>query len=271
MNSDLATAVVWPSNTAAPPPGWTRLTDSDGAQPSGWFTQAAGPYRTVVKGYPTWAEVPWPIPAEACIHDEEDDEDWQGPFDLTYTTYTFPNLATAAGPATHSFGNLDFCGGWIHELAMTPGGMRQNEALLARVLSGAKPTGLLVGAEADAYRWAEAARSTGLTALVSRDWNTKVWITPRRLGDRVNQRSLRATWHAIASGAPDRARAASLLDTVDRGLDLAFDLDLTQPLVQRGAVMLPPWWDEDSDAGWVVLGAVLGYPPSATYSRLTGC
>jgi hypothetical protein len=27
---------------------------------------------------------------------------------------------------------------------------------------------------------------------------------------------------------------------------------------------------EDSDEGWVVLGAVLGYPPATAYARLTG-
>lgn len=177
MNSNLTTAVVWPSNAATPPPGWTRLTDSDGTQPSGWFTSTAWPYRIVVKGYPTWDEAPWPIPAEARYHDEEDAELWQVPFDLTYTTYRFPDLPTAAGPATHTFGNLDFCGGWMHELAMTPGGTRQNEALLARVLTGAKPTGLLFGSDADAERWAAAARAAGLSALVSRDWTTKVWIS----------------------------------------------------------------------------------------------
>lgn len=271
MNSNLTTAVVWPSNAATPPPGWTRLTDSDGTQPSGWFTSTASPYRIVVKGYPTWDEAPWPIPAEARYHDEEDAELWQVPFDLTYTTYRFPDLPTAAGPATHTFGNLDFCGGWMHELAMTPGATGGDEALFARVVTGAKPTGLLVGSEADAERWAAAARAAGLSALVSRDWNTKVWISPRRLGDRVNQRALRATWHAVASGDPDRSRAAWLLDEVDRGLELAFDLDLAQPPVQRGRVMLPPWWDEASAAGFVVLGAVLGYPPSTTYARLIGC
>ncbi len=79
-----------------------------------------------------------------------------------------------------------------------------------------------------------------------------------------------ATWHAAAAGDPDRARAHRLLDVIDRGLEQARNLDLQQPLVRRSTVMLPPWWDEDSDEGWIVLGAVLGYPPATTYARLTG-
>lgn len=97
-----------------------------------------------------------------------------------------------------------------------------------------------------------------------------MWISPAGVGDRVNHRALRATWHAVAAGDPDRARANRLLDVVDRGLEQAFTLDLQQRPVQHGAVMLPPWWDEDSDEGFVVLGALLGYPPATTYARLTG-
>jgi hypothetical protein len=271
MSSTIATTVTWPANIATPPPGWDRLTDTDGSQPSGWFTISHSGLRGVVKGYPSWDDAPWDIPADVRYHDEDDDYAvLRCRFDLTYTTYLFPDIDTTVGPSTHSFGNLDFCGGWLHPLGGVPGGMRQSEALLARVLSGAKPTGLLFGSDADAERWVAAAQAAGLGALVSRDWNTKVWISPARLEDRVNRRALRATWHAVAVGDPDRARAHWLLDVVDRGLEQAFDLDLQKPLVRRGAVMLPPWWDEDSDEGFVVLGAVLGYPPASTYARLTG-
>jgi|tagenome__1003787_1003787.scaffolds.fasta_scaffold20975194_2 hypothetical protein len=271
MSSTIATTVAWPANTATPPPGWGRLTDTDGSQPSGWFTISHSGFRGVVKGYPSWDDAPWDIPADARHHDQDDDyADLRCRFDLTYTTYLCPDIDTTAGPSTHNFGNLDFCGGWQHPLGMMPGGMRANDALLARVLTGAKPTAKLFGSDADAQRWAEAARAAGLEALVYRDWNTKVWIAPARLGDRVNRRALRAIWHAVAAGDPDRARANRLLDAIDRGLDQAFALDLQQELVQRGTVMLPPWWDEDSDEGFVVLGAVLGYPPASTYTRLTG-
>lgn len=271
MSSTLAPAVVWPTNTATPPPGWHRLTDTDGTRPTGWFTTSSGGFRTVVKGYPTWDDAPWDVPADLRYHDEDDDYAFlQGLIDLTHTTYTFPDLNTSAGPSTHSFGNLDFCGGWSHPLSTMPDGMCANEALLARVLTGAKPAAALFGSDADTERWAAAARAAGLEALVYRDWNTKVWIAPARLGDRVNHRALRATWHAVASGDPDRARASRLLDTVDRGLDRAFDLDLQQRPVQRGTVVGPPWWDEQSDEGFVVLGAVLGYPPASTYARLIG-
>jgi hypothetical protein len=138
------------------------------------------------------------------------------------------------------------------------------------VLSGAKPTGLLWGSDADADRWAEAAQAAGLEAQVYRNWNTKVWIAPAHLGDRVDRRALRATWHAVAAGDPDRARANRLLNVINRGLERAFALDLQQSPVQRGAVMQAPWWDEHTDEGWVLLGAVLGYPPATTYARLTG-
>src|SRR4051794_10299840 len=271
MSSTIATTVAWPANTATPPPGWGRLTDTDGSQPSGWFTISHSGFRGVVKGYPSWDDAPWDIPADARHHDQDDDyADLRCRFDLTYTTYLCPDIDTTAGPSTHNFGNLDFCGGWQHPLGMMPGGMRANDALLARVLTGAKPTAKLFGSDADAQRWAEAARAAGLEALVYRDWNTKVWIAPARLGDRVNRRALRAIWHAVAAGDPDRARANRLLDAIDRGLDQAFALDLQQERVQRGTVMPPPGWDEDSDEGFVVLGAVLGYPPASTYTRLTG-
>ena len=225
----------------------------------------------MVKGYPTWDDAPWDISTDLRYHEEEDDYAFlQGLFDLTNTTYVFPDLATAAGPSTHSFGNLDFCRGWQHPLGMMTREMRGEEALLARVISGAKPTGLLVGSDADAERWAAAARAAGLEALVWRDLTTKVWIAPARLGERVNRRALRATWHAVAAGDPDLARANRLLDVIDRGLEQAFAVALQQP-VQRGTIMQPPWWDDHSDEGFVALGAVLGYAPSTTYARLTDC
>lgn len=82
-------------------------------------------------------------------------------------------------------------------------------------------------------------------------------------------RALRAAWHAVAAGDPDRERADRLLDVIDRGLEQAFALDLRQPPVERGSIMTPRG-GEDSDEGWVVLGAVLGYPPTTAYARLTG-
>jgi hypothetical protein len=271
MSSTIATTVAWPANTPTPPPGWDRLTDTDGSQPSGWFTLSHSGFRGVVKGYPSWDDAPWDIPADARYHDEDDDYAvLRCRFDLTYTTYLFPDLDTAAGPSTHSFGNLDFCGGWLHPVTGVHSGLRQDDALLDRVLSGAKPAAELVGSDADAESWVAAAQAAGLEALVYRDWNTKVWIAPARLGDRVRHRALRATWHAVAAGDPDRARADRLLDVVDRGLEQAFALDLRQPPVKRGSIVTPPWWDEDSDEGLVVLGAVLGYPPASTYARLTG-
>jgi len=269
--SSAITSVTWPTNTATPPPEWDRLTDTDGSQPSGWFTLSHSGFRGVVKGYPSWDDAPWDIPADLRYHDEDDQYAvLRCRFDLTYTTYLFPDLDTAAGPSTHGFGNLDFCGGWLPPVTGMPDALRQDDALLDRVLPGAKPTGLFVGSDADAERWEAAARAAGLEALVWRDLATKVWIAPARLGHRVNRRALRATWHAVAAGDPDRARANRMLDVIDRGLERAFDLDLQQPPVQRGTVMLPPWWDEHSDEGYVVLGAVLGYPPATTYARLTG-
>jgi hypothetical protein len=61
-----------------------------------------------------------------------------------------------------------------------------------------------------------------LQALVYRNWTTEVWIAPARLGDRVSHRTLRATWHTVAAGDPDRARTSRLLDVIDRGLQQAF-------------------------------------------------
>lgn len=175
MSSTLAPAVVWPANTATPPPGWNRLTDTDGTQPTGWFTTSNGAFRTVVKGYPTWDDAPWDIPADLCHHRENDDYSFlRHEFDMVSTTYDFPDLNTAAGPSTHSFGNLDFVGGWPHPLDMMPGGICEPEALLARVLSGAKPSGLLVGADADVETWAGAARAAELHTQIYRAHNTRV-------------------------------------------------------------------------------------------------
>jgi hypothetical protein len=269
MSNTIVTTVAWPANTATPPPGWDRLTDTDGNQPTGWFTTSNGTFRTVVKGYPTSDDAPWDIAAGVRYYGEKDDYAFlRHEFDMVTTTYVFPNLNTAAGPSTHNWGNLDFVGGWPHPVGMMPGGMREAEALLARVLSGAKLTGLLVGADADVEAWAAAARTAGLTALIYRAHNTRVWIAPARLGDRVNRRALRATWHAVTAGDPDRARADRLLEVIDRGLAQAFALDLRQQPVQRGGWLQLPWWDEHSAEGWVVLGAVLGYPPASTYARL---
>ena len=271
MSSTIATTITWPANIATPPAGWDRLTDTDGSQPSGWFTVSHSGFRGAVKGYPACDDAPWDIPADVRYHDEDDDYAvLRCRFDLIYTTYLFPDIDTTAGPSTHSFGNLDFCGGWRHPVTAAHDGLREDDALLDRVLSGAKPTGLLVGSDADVEAWAAAARTAGLEALVYRAHNARVWIAPACLGDRVNRRALRSTWHAIAAGDPDRARANRLLDVIDRGLEQAFALDLQQPPVQRGNFMQLPWWDEVSDEGWVVLGAVLGYPPASTYARLTG-
>lgn len=272
MNSTVTAAVAWPANTAIPPVGWDRLTDTDHTQPSGWFTTSHDAYRTVVKGYPTWDDVPWDIPADLRYHDEDEDYAFlRGTFDFVSTMYRFPDVDTAAGPATHGFGNLDFVGGWPHPLAMLAGRMREGDALLARVLSGAKPVAELIGSQSDAWRWAVAACGAGMDLLVYRDWNARLWLAPARLGERVSRGALTATWHALAGADLDRARAARLLPVIDRGLEQAFALDLHQSPVQRGTVMQPGWWDEHSSEGWVVLGAVLGYPPATTYARLIGC
>jgi hypothetical protein len=170
MTSTIATAVAWQANTTTPPPGWDRLTDTDGIQSTGWFTTTNGAFRTAVRGYPTWDDAPWDIPADLRFHDEDDDYSFlQHESDMVSTTYVFPDLNTAAGPSTHGFGNLDFVGGRPHPLGMTPDGMPENQSLLARILSGAKPTGLLVGADDDVEAWASTAQAAGLEALSTAD------------------------------------------------------------------------------------------------------
>jgi hypothetical protein len=66
--------------------------------------------------------------------------------------------------------------------------------------------------------------------------------------------------HRLACGRRRGSRAARLLPVIDRTLDIAFDLDLRQSPVQRGAMLQPPWSEEHSGEGWGVLGAVLGLP-----------
>ena len=65
--------VAWPASTATAPAGWERLTDTDGTEPSGWFTTSNGGFRTVVTGYPSWDGIPRAIPTESR-HNREDDD-----------------------------------------------------------------------------------------------------------------------------------------------------------------------------------------------------
>src|SRR4051812_3620323 len=98
MTSTIATAVVWPANTATPPPGWHRPTDTDRTQPPGWFTPGDGVFRPVARGSPPGDDPRGATPADLRHHDEGDDYAFlQGLFDLTSTTYVFPDLDTAAG------------------------------------------------------------------------------------------------------------------------------------------------------------------------------
>jgi len=284
--------LAWRQNTAVPPPGWDRLTDSDGTQPAAWFTAASDGMRTVVSGYPTWADSPYDKPDDGpeCHHhhagyDDGDDElDFEeeqeavlaGIFDVAYRAYVFPDVAPESGPVTHSFTNLDFCGGWRPPVDSPAA---ETEALLARTVAGAKPASEVFffgeGAVAERERWISAAREVGLGALPYRlrmatSISERLWLAPARLGDRVDRAALSEAWEALLDADHDRGRARSIAAAVVTGLETAFTLDLLPPLdPKRPYEGWPhPWWDGNSPQGLVVLGAVLGYPPASTYSCL---
>jgi len=283
---------AWRQNTAVPPPGWDRLTGSDGTQPEAWFTTASGGMRTVVSGYPTWADSPYDKPDDGpgchhhrdCYDDGDDDLDFEeeqeavlaGIFDVASRAYVFPDVAPEGGPVTHSFTNLDFCGGWRPPVDSPAA---ETEALLARTVAGAKPASEVFffgeGAVAERERWISAAREVGLGALpyrlrMARSIAERLWLAPARLGDRVDRAALSEAWEALLDADHDRGRARSIAAAVATGLETAFTLDLLPPLdPKRPYEGWPhPWWDENSPQGLVVLGAVLGYPPASTYSCL---
>lgn len=53
------------------------------------------------------------------------------------------------------------------------------------------------------------------------------------------------------------------------GLSAAFEVDLLLPISELTRPGIPYlWWDETSDEGIVMLGAILGCPPASTYSLL---
>lgn len=270
----------WPSNTAVPPAGWQPLTDTDGTRPMGWFTTARDGMRTVVRGYATWDDAPfgltadeWKNPTPEDLEHDETAIALHTIFDIAHRAYVFPDVATHAGPATHSFTNLDFCGGWA---AAAGHGVAEKEALLARTVAGRKPASeayFLEDAAADRDRWISAAHRAGLGALpyslrMGEHIVERLWVAPARLADRVDPDALTAAWDALLAADPDAERRSRIDKAVDLGLVTAFALDLLQPLdPNRPYDSLPHvWWDAGTDAGFVALGAILGYPPASTYA-----
>lgn len=260
----------YPTNNAVAPKGWQALTDTNGARPMGWFTTARDGMRTVVRGFPTWDDAPFNLPedcrtiptAEQLDHDETDIL-LHTIFNLAYRSYVFPDIETHVGPATHSFANLDFCGGWRPAVTEEK---QVGEQLLARTVAGLKPASDL-STVVDRARWAEIARGEGLD-IVSYGKN-RAWVAPARLGDRVDQGALTRTWQRLLDADPERHRRDQFAPVIERGLQTAFDLDLLQPIPDRTSPgLLHAWWDDSTDEGLVVLGAVLGYPPASTYGLL---
>lgn len=266
----------WPANTATPPAGWEILTDPDGTRPMGWFTVASGGMRAVVRGYPTWEDAPFAIPAESRVRtpDPDDPDDFlHDTFDIAYRGYAFPDVDPASGLPTHGFTNLDVVGGWTAAV----GHWEANAAAFARVLAGAKPAAeVTVRVETDVYfrevdaeQWASQAQSLGLGTICfdHKPWTT-MWVAPPRLADRVDPDDLASAWHALADADPVPTRAGWVRRTVEEGLRDAFSIDLLEPLTRRERRLTQPWWDESTYEGLVTLGAVLGYPPASTYALM---
>lgn len=257
----------WPANTATPPLRWEALIDVDGSRPMGWFTTTGGGgMRAVVRGYPAWDDTPFYLPPDARVHSCDPDDPYHylhDTFDIAYRGYAFPDVGHA-GPATHSFVNLDFCGGWQAAIGY---GTRAHAAALGRTLAGFKPAADLLVELDHVVEWTAAAHAAGLDAMqFGTRTPTRLWVSPERLADRVDRDALTSVWHALADADPTHRRGDYVRAVADTGLDRAFSLDLLAPPVQRGGRLVQPWWDEDTDEGLVVLGAVLGYPPASTYS-----
>lgn len=269
----------WPTNTAAPPPGWHRLTDTDATTPIGWFSTVRDGMRTVARAYPTWDDARFdldeddrvPLTAEQLDYDPMDIY-LHSVFAISYRGYVFPDTFTdghaATGPATHRFSNLDFVGGWQPPLPPD----QYEDALLARTLSGAKPTATLIDYGGHREEWIAAAQDAGLhTGRYTMGGLKRLWVAPERLGDRVDRDQLTAAWQALLDADPNPDRRQIIEPAVHAALPAAFDLDLLAPFADSptSSRLLPPWWDEDDDEGLIVLGAVLGYPPATTYAVLS--
>jgi hypothetical protein len=265
----------WPTNTATPPTGWHQLTDTDGTHPMGWFTRAHDGMRIVARAYPTWEDAHWEIPADCRERatDEELDFDEMDiylntVFDLAYRGYVFPDADadTASGLVTHSFVNLDFVNGWEPAI----GRDQEMEVMLERTLAGLKPTADLMAKHGERERWTAAVRAAGLEPVPYDMLRIpRLWVAPARLSDRVDRHALTAAWDGLIDAEPNRHRRKLVRAAVDVGLSTAFDIDLRERhTTQPGGRLLPSWWDEASDEGLVVLGAVLGYHPATTYAVL---
>lgn len=282
MTSQIVMPMPWPTNSATPPQGWHVLIDTDGTRPMGWFTTAHNGMRTVARGYPTWEDAPFDIPADCRTTPTPEELDYDEMdiflhtlFNLAYRGYVFPDVDTAAGPPTHSFTNLDFVGGWTAAIGH---GAVATEALLARTIAGQKPASetYFYGdhAATDRDRWASAARDAGLAAIpyrigMGRFLTERLWVAPSRLAERVDRAVLSAAWKALLDADPDSDRREWLASSIQSGLDMAFEVDLLQPITEQREQGLPhAWWDDTTDEGLVMLGAVLGYPPASTYAIL---
>lgn len=266
--------LTWPINTATPPPGWDVVTDTDGTCPLGWFTRACHGNRAVVRAYPTWDDAPFDIPPELRGSQLNGDldrlgEHLQGVFDLYYRGYVFPDADLADGPATHSFTNLDFVGGWLPAI----GWQQQAEAVVERTIAGLKPASLIaVHDDGEALSLARKARSAGLGVISRRRGpSTRLWIAPAQLADRIDYSTLSAAWTALAAADPNPRLGTIFRDSATAGLSQAFDLDLLEPWAKADGAAPQPWWDNQTDIGLVVLGTVLGYPPASTYALLAEC
>lgn len=269
----------WPTNEANPPAGWTRLTDADGTTPMGWFTRPHDGMRIVARAYPTWDDAPWEVPADVRTRptaEDLDDDEMEiylyTIFDIANRGYLFPDIDTANGPATHTFTNLDFVGGWRPATLTDPYG----GALLERTVAGRKPASDLV----DTHKltrsapqrdlWQASAHEGGMGAITYNDRHTdRLWVSPAQLGERVDQQALTAAWQALIDADPNRHRRKIVQGIVDNALPTAFTIDLHEPFHELpSGRMLPSWWDEHTDEGLVVLGSVLGYPPASTYALI---
>jgi hypothetical protein len=271
--ADLGTAAAWPVNTAVPPAGWQPLTDSDGTQPMGWFTTARDGMRTVVRGYPSRDDAPFDLPEGHGKHPDPENlpnETYSAlyaVFDLVDRAYTFPDVGTFGGPATHCFVNLDFDRPWGPPTGTVDAPC--DEVLVARTAAGAKPASdVALPTPRECQLAAQAADSLGIVRyrLSSGD---RLWIAPARLTDRVDEDALTAAWQALIDADPDSDRAFQISLAVEEGLRAAFQVELLETAPwQSGLGAESPRWDEGTDEGLVTLGAIFGYPPASTYALL---
>lgn len=243
--------MVFPrENTVVPPSGWEHLTDADGSHPAGWFTKRHA----------------------KSMHWVKADYD-NGKFTYRHRRYITPVTTMDGQPVSHTWANLDFCGGWHTEFR----GSDEGIAMVDRIIAGLKPAGEAVwsGPTEDVtvlHDLQARASAAGLLAVPTvktgqYGYDTfRLWVAPRRLDDRLDHSAMLEAWITIIKTLPAADRNWAM-DCAHEGLKQAFFADLGTVTPEIPAFQ-QPWWRELLGEDLVGLGTILGYPPLSTLAIL---